>query len=316
MIDGNRISTYAYNGNGDRLQQTVNGVTTNYTLDLNTGLIQVLDDNANTYLYGRGRIAQTEHVSGIPQYFLGDARRLHAVAGSVRQLADATGEITLARSYTPYGEVLSSAGWGETSYSFTGEMADSYSGLLYLRARYYAPGMGRFLSRDTWRGDEMQPDSYNAWLYVYANPVNLVDPTGMMACVNSNDSDCIQKISQLLTKAQEIKNSVKIGNLLPVEGFAQFTDKADDLFDHDIRGMMWGMTRILIDVDMNDEVPVWFWGGLKGYMPETFVEPGQYYIGQNFLPYKHDPAKGHGHSERGDWHIDFWDETPNQAYHF
>ncbi len=41
--------TFAYNGLGDRLQQTVNGQATNYALDLNTGLTQVLDDGTSTY---------------------------------------------------------------------------------------------------------------------------------------------------------------------------------------------------------------------------------------------------------------------------
>jgi hypothetical protein len=62
------------------LQQTVNSVTTQYTLDLNAGLTQVLQDGTNTYLYGVSRIAQYDASS--PQYFLGDA------LGSVRQLVD------------------------------------------------------------------------------------------------------------------------------------------------------------------------------------------------------------------------------------
>ncbi len=50
-------SSYAYSGLGDRLQQTVDRIPTNYTLDLNTSLTQVLADGSNTYLYGNGRIA-------------------------------------------------------------------------------------------------------------------------------------------------------------------------------------------------------------------------------------------------------------------
>jgi len=42
-------SSYSYNGLGDRISQTVNGQTTNYTLDLNTGLTQVLNDGTNAY---------------------------------------------------------------------------------------------------------------------------------------------------------------------------------------------------------------------------------------------------------------------------
>jgi hypothetical protein len=39
--------------------------------------------------------------------------------------------------------------------------------------------MGRFTTRDVWEGDANAPMSYNAWLYVYGNPINAVDPSGM-----------------------------------------------------------------------------------------------------------------------------------------
>jgi len=45
--------------------------TINFTLDLNSGLTQVLSDGSNTYLYGLGRIAQ-QSASG-KEYFLHDA---------------------------------------------------------------------------------------------------------------------------------------------------------------------------------------------------------------------------------------------------
>jgi RHS repeat-associated protein len=53
-----------------------------------------------------------------------------------------------------------------------------YNELIYLRARYYAPIMGRFLSRDTWGGDSYIPVTYNKWLYANANPVLYSDPSG------------------------------------------------------------------------------------------------------------------------------------------
>ena len=36
-------------------------------------------------------------------------------------------------------------------------------------------------SRDTWAGDPMQPLSYNAWLYGYANPIRFTHPSGNMS---------------------------------------------------------------------------------------------------------------------------------------
>lgn len=156
---GGYNASYGYSGTGDRLRQMVNGVTTGYTLDLNTGLTQVLEDGTETYLYGNGRIAQYAPEA---QYFLGDA------LGSVRQLADTSGSVTLVKSYQPYGSTQSSAGEAVTSYGFTGEWVDS-TGMVYLRARYYEPGTGRFMTKDTWAGSIKRPISNNRWLYSYSN---------------------------------------------------------------------------------------------------------------------------------------------------
>ena len=42
---------------------------------------------------------------------------------------------------------------------FTGERWEAYSQLLFLRARYYEPEMGRFVSKDAWEGDFYQPQT-------------------------------------------------------------------------------------------------------------------------------------------------------------
>jgi RHS repeat-associated protein len=78
------------------------------------------------------------------------------------------------------------------------------TGLVYLRARYYAPWDGRFLSSDPWSGDYYQPISYNDWLYTYANPINLIDPSGKFPewCKSSKSrldyENCVRKHYHLL----------------------------------------------------------------------------------------------------------------------
>ena len=158
-------SAFSYNGLGDRLTQ--NGV--NYTLDLNAGFTQVLSDGTNTYLYGLGRIA--EYQGSVSEYYLGDA------LGSVRQLVNDENEITLARVYEPYGNLAQANGTAQTNYGFTGEFTDA-SGLVYLRARYYAPEQGRFTTRDTWEGNVNTPASLNRFNYAHSNPVMNTDPSG------------------------------------------------------------------------------------------------------------------------------------------
>jgi RHS repeat-associated protein len=174
------VTSYQNNGLGDRLAQ--NDV--HCTLDLNSGFTQVLDDGENTYLYGNGRISQTGNST---EYFLGDA------LGSVRQLTNSAAEITLAKSYAPYGELRSTSGGGVSPFAFTGEQVDESTGLVYLRARYYASHEGRFLSRDTWGGDYNSPLSLNRWGYVEGNPVIYIDPTGMITQSESGEADKIVK---------------------------------------------------------------------------------------------------------------------------
>jgi hypothetical protein len=95
--------TYFYNGLGDRLQETVNGVTTTFTMDLASNLTQVLDDGTTNYIYGVDRIAQK--IGGDTEYFLGDA------LGSVRQLADAGGAISLPTTWTTPRDPLEEVSW-------------------------------------------------------------------------------------------------------------------------------------------------------------------------------------------------------------
>ena len=158
--------SFGYNGLGDRLQQTTGGVTTRYVLDINNSISQVLSDGSSTYLYGLGRIGQQNIVGW--QYYLGDA------LGSVRQLTNPAGTIIQARSYEPFGKQLSAAGNPLTKYGFTGEWTDP-TNLVYLRARYYDPATGRFLSKDPIGGLIVLPGTLNLYTYVSNNPINFFE---------------------------------------------------------------------------------------------------------------------------------------------
>ncbi|MED1690205.1 RHS repeat-associated core domain-containing protein, partial [Brevibacillus agri] len=63
-------------------------------------------------------------------------------------------------------------------FAYAGEMYDKESGFYYLRARYYDPKMGRFVSEDTYKGQVDNPLSLNRYTYVYNNPLRYFDPTG------------------------------------------------------------------------------------------------------------------------------------------
>ncbi|MFZ2096815.1 MAG: hypothetical protein WAV05_09275 [Anaerolineales bacterium] len=94
----------------------------------------MLSDGTGSYLYGNGRVAQYSWMA--TEYFLEDA------LGSVRQLVDANGNVTLAKDYEPYGEVLDSAGNGVAAYGFTGRI----SWVRDIRTPFCSPGKLNALS--------------------------------------------------------------------------------------------------------------------------------------------------------------------------
>ena len=62
---------------------------------------------------------------------------------------------------------------------FTGEQWDPAAELYFLRARYYEPGVGRFVSADPFPGYASWSQTQNPYVYVGNNPVRHMDPSGL-----------------------------------------------------------------------------------------------------------------------------------------
>ena len=75
--------------------------------------------------------------------------------------------------FDAWGNPAQSAGAAIPQYGYTGREPDA-TGLIYYRARYYDPTIGRFISRDP----AGMPDGVNRYSYVSNNPVNFTDPSG------------------------------------------------------------------------------------------------------------------------------------------
>jgi RHS repeat-associated protein len=76
--------------------------------------------------------------------------------------------------------LVNSAGSTPNNYLYRGEQFDPDLGLYYLRARYYNPVTGRFLTRDPEPGDPSEPTSLHKYVYARHSPVNWIDPTGRL----------------------------------------------------------------------------------------------------------------------------------------
>jgi len=81
-------------------------------------------------------------------------------------------------AYTPWGEPIRTQEQVEQPLRYAAREYDAETGLYYVRARYYDPQQGRFVSADP-IGLE---GGLNLYAYAATDPVNLTDPTGLSPC--------------------------------------------------------------------------------------------------------------------------------------
>jgi RHS repeat-associated protein len=169
-----------HHADGRRVQATVGTEVTNYLWDeLSQYGDVVLETDASgaveaSYVLAGPELISQRRAGSTSYYYLHDAQ------GSVRGLADATPTVTDQYTYAAFGELVEQEGSTDNPYRYTGQQYDEASGLYSLRARYYHPADGRFLSRDPleqWRNVR----ELNRYSYAASDPVNLSDATGLQA---------------------------------------------------------------------------------------------------------------------------------------
>ena len=167
--------------NAIRVAKSVNGVVTRYLVDdLNpTGYPQVVDELTSgavtrTYTYGLQRISQDQVISNTwtASFYSYDG------GGSVRALTNTAGATTDTYEYDAFGNEFTISGSTPNNYLYRGEQYDPDLGLYHLRARYYNPATGRFMSRDPNAGTPLIPAMLHKYLYTGGDPVNHIDPRG------------------------------------------------------------------------------------------------------------------------------------------
>jgi RHS repeat-associated protein len=167
-------TVYAYDDASIRISKTQAGVKTKYINDVAFSLVQVLMETSNTgtvqaiYNYGQGLISMNR--SGVNSFYNYDG------LGSTRQLTNSSGGVTASYTYDSWGNLIASSGTSANPDGFTGEQQfGEADNLVFLRARYYDPKVGRFISRDPIG----YSDSINIYQYCSNNPINYTDPYGL-----------------------------------------------------------------------------------------------------------------------------------------
>lgn len=166
---------YQYDGEGLRASKTApDGTITTYLWDDSGPLPLLIGEttggNTTYYLYDTSGLPLEEvrpDNSTVRYYH-------HDQLGSTRLVTDGSGATTATFTYDAYGTSTSTSGSVSTPLGYAGQYTDSETGFQYLRARYYDPTTGQFMTRDP-----LAAMTRSAYGYVYGNPLNGVDPAGL-----------------------------------------------------------------------------------------------------------------------------------------
>lgn len=191
---GDRMATLEYNLNNRLIN--VNGFDREYdaadnliawdgpdgrtrlSVNPQSALTQVLlqregDGTIHRYVYAGGLLYEEAD---------GDIRVYHYdYRGNTVAFSNGAGSVTGTVSYGPYGEIAARTGDSDSIFlhgGLWGIITDPQTELQYMRFRWYAPQLKRFLSKDAHIGDISSPASLNRYSYAGANPVSFNDPTG------------------------------------------------------------------------------------------------------------------------------------------
>lgn len=182
---------YTYDGENNRIGRTMeqggNITETQYLVDSERPFSEItverirLNNGAweeHSYLHTPDGVGDllTQTKAGQTVYLYQDGQ------GSTRFVTDNTGVITETHSFDAFGDEVQAFGQMPTTtdikHLYVGEYFDQDANFYHMRAREYAPAVGRFTSLDEFEGEHNVPLTLNKYIYAVNDPLNVVDPSG------------------------------------------------------------------------------------------------------------------------------------------
>ena len=169
---------FVYNADGLRVQKTVNGVATKYTLHGKNAVHMTSGADELHFFYdAQNRPAVVVYNGAAYAY-------VKSLQGDIVAILDENGNTVVSYGYDAWGAPLWCTGeLAETlgkvqPFRYRGYVFDEETGLYYLRSRYYTPTWCRFISIDAFVDTTDDVVSKSLFVYCSNNPIVHSDPTG------------------------------------------------------------------------------------------------------------------------------------------
>ena len=182
-LTGIGTTQFIYDIRGNRLQATRSGTVTKYIYDASGNLVAEADTNNNItryYIYGNGLLAMVTPANAVYCYH-------YNATGSTVAITDSSKVVQNKYSYDPFGNVMTQTEAVTQPFKYVGQFGvmTEPNGFYYMRARFYDPAVGRFVSEDP---SGFEGGDVNLMAYVSGNPVLLIDPWGLCDSYTGNAS--------------------------------------------------------------------------------------------------------------------------------
>ena len=179
-------ASFAYDGNGIRTKAVEGGKVARYYYD---GLNVLFEKDAaglaqKSYTRGLGFPGGIGRLVSMKRYEYDEDEGEEAEAkihyyhydalGSVRALSNQNGKLTADFDYDAFGNGRNNKKWNTCR--FSSKEFEDHANLYYFGVRYYDPEIGRWLTPDPLGFI----DGPNRYLYVANNPLNFIDPWGLL----------------------------------------------------------------------------------------------------------------------------------------
>ena len=162
---------FVYNADGLRVQKTVNGVATKYTLHGKNVVHMTSGTDELHFFYDAQNRPAVVVYNGVPYAYV------KSLQGDIVAILDENGNTVVSYGYDAWGAPLWCTGeLAETlgkvqPFRYRGYVFDEEMGLYYLRSRYYNPRWGRFVNADSIL-------TRNAYAYCLNSPLAFKDKNG------------------------------------------------------------------------------------------------------------------------------------------
>ena len=198
-IGGVKVQKNYYDAEELRYQVEENRHLTQYIYNQDKqAVVEIKENKPNRIIRGDQILSSDSEKAKLYYHYMSDERgSITHIIGDAANIEGYEG-LTEQITYDAFGNVYENVGrtFDKIQFGYTGERWDALTKQVYLRARFYSPAVGRFVSEDTYHGDGL-----NLYAYVDNNPLKYVDPTGHQKCPTLKELEK-KEANRTLTKSE------------------------------------------------------------------------------------------------------------------